>query len=1468
MPPISRRQKKFEQNLRMVQGRNLIAGFLVLLAVVGAFILIRYILPDSKPKLFVSINRVDHSRTREIPYSVDSSEVVKQAFEDHLFCMPIEKVHEVDEQDSRLEIPSGIDSNDILVVYLNGHLTDAKSRPSILANSKLNAQAVETGGTAGGGVADDEIYWVGPESDPVEKKLSKLLESMNNSNAKIKILLLDAGRYSWSPTFPGRESNKFQSRLAEKLKSDAWELTDDFWIITSHSDGEISNVSTPLKRSLFAAAIAESLKSLANDRQNTLQVPKFFQEIKKRTSSYSRNFLNKSLQSPVLMKSKVGVFNVVPNDPEPMVLTWKKLSKPSTDVEKPKSEKYQWRVFAKNADEFTKATFDPENFSALPNESLYRLEMFLEHGEGVDPLSVTETQWLQTYRRDLDAYQEEPQGAITDFNLDTFQQKQQRIRAFRRALFEFSILIRFRNQMRYWDDDAFSRAPLLSGTVMEPFSLSNPQLTEARQISLIENWPAQFKDLVNKNKELLEKVKLKRQTMADTPLLPMQAELLGVLSERYAPLIEEIEANQSRAGPVSDDNESKKTEQSPSTFTLNLTPETATERYDPVPNDSLPGIESVVNLGKREVGNLLSKVKAPETDTSNRFRLAATGSEFSISKQGVVPNISWNDIPRRIAIKSRSSENVFKVPLYQRREFLFDLNTSVVESLDLEIGQPKDSRKLDGLRFGFDEAFDKKKPITDLDGSREFKVYFQYPNPDSEISDEQYSFEIKAIGRKEKTEFTLPFSIKLTKDAVFTLAIKRVIANLHDDRSFAPLYRWGRAPTEAEWKNTPLTLLTLANVKSKFEFSLSTTSEESHEFRVKLFQIKEFPNDIKENLLTSDRDDVGQIKLFVDWLDQQSTSEGTPPLERNDFFELLGVASNVQLAKEGNATIRFLPPPKDPDADDEKPPSELAAIEHGVIVAFYSGAEKDPDANKHETPIWYQLLFFRPQEPANTTALKQTRLKLKPDIIDRFGKTDIKLLPKLLVATVDQEPAVEQAVKLTIVSKAALDENKNEVRTLKLQDVIAGDGSAPSPGNSPAFLMLDLFGLPNYMTYETDGINVSSTGFRSQLTGIRIRSHPANWDCYPNSWSFASNKELGGFEWLAKRPNVRQDIYVKIGPGDGGDARSGQLELFLPFRIGGGSVLVKTPNDFMVNWKKRDQTFRYPNERKHFASISESGLTAWSQVTSHSIPISDIKGEVLQIFRDGDEKPLGEWRFVTESPNTKPKLTSTKNKLVNRPAEILATKITLDTTNIRPPIDPASIKLSLDEVELDQKKLKRFLADNRKEPGLYEFSLKKLRTVFGLKAKDPFDVNTVIEAEVTDFFEETPLPARLQLTITEPMKKKPKPKPTTLEVSFSEIGDMPVNLRSFSSVQLNDKRIPLNRATEFNGSTIKIEPVIETPSLKITGLLPGIYSIQVSGLIKRENAAQYTPALATQSRITVPEAGEKAEGAKVTLTFK
>ena len=51
-------------------------------------------------------------------------------------------------------------------------------------------------------------------------------------------------------------------------------------------------------------------------------------------------------------------------------------------------------------------------------------------------------------------------------------------------------------------------------------------------------------------------------------------------------------------------------------------------------------------------------------------------------------------------------------------------------------------------------------------------------------------------------------------------------------------------------------------------------------------------------------------------------------------------------------------------------------------------------------------------------------------------------------------------------------------------------------------------------------------------------------------------------------------------------------------------------------------------------------------------------------------------------------------------------------------------------------------------------------------------------------------------------------------------------------------------------------------------VLPGVYSIRVNGLIKRENAAQYMPAVATRSRITVSESGEKAEPAKVTLMFK
>ena len=286
MPPTSRRKKKYDEQLRGFQNRNIFAGLLLLIFVGLAIYLAIRLMPGAKPTVFVSTNYIDHSGSREIPFAQQSCQLVHDAFGQQVQSELLD-VHQVDQQNSALELPKErLGKNGVLVVYLNGHLVN-QSDPD---NDQVS------------------VGFLGPEATLTENDLGDMLQQIDKSPAKLKLVFLDAGRYSWSPVYPARPLNTFSSSLAKAMKDRRWDsLNDNFWVITSHSDHEISRVSTPLQSSLFAKAIAESVAQMADSDDSKLRVIELFENIRKRTTSWSRNFKNQSLQTPVLIRPGIGV---------------------------------------------------------------------------------------------------------------------------------------------------------------------------------------------------------------------------------------------------------------------------------------------------------------------------------------------------------------------------------------------------------------------------------------------------------------------------------------------------------------------------------------------------------------------------------------------------------------------------------------------------------------------------------------------------------------------------------------------------------------------------------------------------------------------------------------------------------------------------------------------------------------------------------------------------------------------------------------------------------------------------------------------------------------------------------------------------------------------------------------------------------------------------------------------------------
>ena len=1451
MPPANRRQKLHEQRLQSVRTRNTVAAVLLLVTLVAAFLLARWMIPESRTRIHLSVNWINHSGIRKIPFAEASCQRVQSAFSETLRQSATSvgpEIQRIDGKESQLKIVTNdIQPDDVLVVYLNGHLVDSRSRPSVLATG--TEPEVDSG---------DEIYWLGPEAGNVEKKLSKLLQEIDAAPAKRKIVMLDGGRYSWSPVWTGREVNQWPSGLAAKLESNAWGLSDDFWVITSHDDGEISNVSTPLQTSLFGLSIEEALRALASDRPDKLSVPELYKRIKNHTATYAQNFKDQSLQNPVMLRSKVGrVDDQASGISQPVLMPWNhSFVGKQIDEENPqdKGQPFRWQDFVNGeTDEFGRWLLDDQNIAALPVQTIERLEQFLEFGDLVSTWRGTEIQQFQQYQ-DRVAQTQRTDQPFTFIDPQQLGDKQQTVQQFRESMLHLALLMRYRAQFRHLNDESFQMVASKPLNGLRPVAVTDLMLTENASVPMLGNWKPRIDQVLLDHRQLLGRVENQLRDDGGRPLTPMQAEILGVLSQRYLPL---LRMAIDKIQPPGDDDE--KVDLSTRQPTMTLEPKASVDRFNPVgaPTQIQPsaGMIALASAGRGESMNLF--VIDDVSDTATRFRTVAAGEEFQTLEMGVVPNIQWQAIQPSIAITAASPQPFMVGPVYLKRVPL-TVSTAAIGGVDLAV-RAIDTDPLPGLRFGLNRKFSDVRSLTELKGADQpfrktesFDLYLQYPVLDPSAIGKSVSFELTATERvgnadRRAVSTQFPFSIEVTADAEFVVVATRKIGNRNRDANSAKLLRWDAGFSNRDFD--PLTMATLANVRSPFEFSLRNNSQSPRKFSARLYRVNSFPQSIRTDRLSADRADYEQLGSWLDYVQQKTNLKGKPVFEQPEF-SLLGAAT-VNSSAGTDTPIKFQPFL----SDAAEPPTEIGEvegqrIEHGALLLLYTDAADETEF-ENRRPDWFQWIRFAPLEPANATRPKDARLKIKSDLTDVFSPTEMTNLQNQLAPGVDPE----QIAKLTIVSPQTRQRREHATKTLQLKELLQGDPEF-SFANTPGFLILDVLGVPAYMTYQTNGTSLTATGLRSQLTGIRLADFPDHWTVYPASWSFASRAQAEQ-KWLAGRASEVQNIYVRIDPAvDTGTGTGGATaEIFLPFR--NDDVLLSQPDDFWIRWKGGLQNTRYwPNLRQHQIAVGPAGLESWTRVAAHEISLSDIGGQQLEIGRaDQPDAALGRWRFITRSPGTRPSLTASQTSLYNTLSDFGAAKITLDLSAIDPPISLDQVTLQLDELEIEPAAVSRFLNQHRSsgdEDQRFKFSLLQLRSLAG---NPPARKRTRIVAGVTNFFGEK-TSRTVELAISAKPKPKAPPKPVSVVVNLAGTGESSLNLHSISGIRINGTPMPLGAVVPVAGGSVRVVGASDSTTLKVTGLLPGKYSINAEALIKREGAAQATPASGRISGIQIDKNGQ------------
>lgn len=1444
MPPQSRRQKKYEAELRHVQLRNRFAAGIALLAIAATAWFVWYVFLRSKPTIFVSINRVSYNGARKFPVPEGQEQFgcdqLASAFSQTILVNDKKgvAVHEIDSQDSDVEIPPDVGSKDTLLVYFQGHLVDGASRPSqTVSGAEANSSSVDS----------DDVFWICPEAGNVERSIDDMLRLVNESKAMLKVVIFDAGQYSWSPVFPGRPANEFQSALDRKLKQNELNLDSNLWVIVSHSDREISNCSTPLKSSLFSFAVAESIRSINESQSDDFNVPRWFENIRRRTVSFSQDFSGRSIQHPVLMRAGKGVLSSEELDAENLVVDGEsrlvftpQLGKESEPETKEPNLEFDWLDFSVGSDRATETLLARPNVSAIPFENIRALEDYLERGA---------TDFVDSWNNEGDAtgdlrrsYLDQASAYIKPdfesyFDPEKLQAKRDEIAGLRRNIFEYSVWNRFRNQMRFFDNQTNKQVDnkQIPNSLKSALSISDDTLLKSSSTALddrqrrIDSWS--MLPMKSDNKELLDKVINKRKD--DAPLSPLQAEMLGKLSQRYLPLLQAtLTAEGDAEAPATSEPSADKMQ---SSFQLDLTAKDIA-RYD------RDDFKTLVDRGKQESLGL-TEVVANESDTAFRFYLAAVGSDLVDAQPAKVPNIEWAPLTPEIKITSGAPGDQFKVPTFSTRRVVLGLETLGIESVDLKIVQ-KDSgedRKLESFKFGLDDRFSKtlsRRNLREGEKANErvdsIELYFRYETPEEWAVGKEFQFELEAQSWSPRTDAVAttkkyPFSIRIAKDVEPVLSIERQLGNLQNDRSQVKLFQWGRSIDASQWQ--PLQIRTLPNLKSKFKFQLRNNSESDQAFEVKLYRLRKLPPNA--GALKGDRVDSSAADSYLDWLVKRVETVGAPTFNDNEFFELIATSEVDVPANRALHSIEFTTPiapepppgetPSDPPAKNPAVPS-VVEMEHPLLLVLYT---KDSLRSERELrkPDWFQMIVAQPQEPWDPT------LEIYSNLKEVFGD-QLKQIPEALV---DDLKTRDEAAKMTTVNRASYLQNRHWTHSLKFESLLGGSDQFVRNGEDEALLLVDLLGVPNSLSFTSRGSAMVASNL--ELTGVKVKNLPPGWMCYPESWSFVAKRiDDPQFKWLAGDADQSQSIFIRPKPGD--DLGMGfDVEMLLP--SGGADILSSEVNDFQSVWRRGPIPHRFVNLRTHRLVIGPDGVTAWTEVTTHTRRIDNCSNLELEIGKEGNTTaPLGRWKFVTESLEMDPRIENVPPKVELSEGAFANTKIELDFSRIQPPVKYDDITLYWDGGKIDKKQSVRLLEKSLQESGLFEVTLADLVSAYGGKIAEIKDgAELSIKIEASDFFEYV-TEDRVTFNVAKPKQKPPEAKPlsSSLSISLLDAAGQPANIGQFGTrenpnraVVINGVELPLFRTRAVGKMNVKVTPSGST--LTINGLQPGKFQIEVYGII-------------------------------------
>ena len=1326
MSRVSRRQRAHEEQAGKRKLRNLFALVFLLLAMGLAAYFIWANLSRGQTTIHVVIQRIQtgnyydkeksgfRTRRHAIPFQDSTAEQLSAAFKtfENTEVADLEPIQGLKEEVG-LSDDSEVKAASISLLYVSGHLKLSEDR--------------------------NDVEWIYPDQKDdglatlsVKKSLSKIA----SSNGKLKIVLLDGGQYSWSPNHPNRAQQPFQDQLSDVIKG----LDEDsnLWVILSHSPNEVSLSCTPEKMSIFGLALREVLKSF----DSSVSVPEFFRDIYQRCATYSRNFDNESLQTPMLFKAGIGLVEALAENEERQ-LNFARSPQSSLNLpdEKKKRKDYFRDVFAEGGLRGFSNWLGAynEDMHELPVFSAFKLENLIEPGQNLSELDTN----------------------IGAFNFNQLKDpivkdKYELVSKFRQNCLDLKLQLAIVNQMLLWDVDQRENAESIFLRIKRNYAWSlsvdykdeNLKKSPVEPSDSLNTWNRDHEKMVEKlheswlfsNRDFEKQLANSKSDEDGTLLLtPRQAEQLGVIAHRLIPYCKT---------PLSESTEDPSAE----------VRVTRGEKFQ-LQNDGYR-----LNLDLPEESNL------PEYEPSSNNLWKEAYDTFNGFANSVDKSDVSSDSSKRVRLAVYSSEDVVEEMLAEigvstgkpEIEFSFENKLRIREGHNLLFGKIANSRgrykisaqidtengsDLAGVEYFLfnnetDELFLENDGEASAEVAGEF-VFYVFVRPAIEKRPDQLRFKFKAEAVRNPSIDSLGKEVefKYSNEPLISVYTTRDIGTDRNESRRMGLLPW-RTNSISNFDipaGRILKLNALANLKSRFKFSFSNNSAVPMEgLQASLYLLSSDFNLAPDSISRIDdltgklgRDTWNVVDFF---LDNEANAR--------QLATIRGITIPAQRTRELQFSIPKLEDDKGKNGAGTEGAGKPVIEEYIHLDAPLLLTISDPRTG--DAPLWFQFVELAPIPPffQNDWKLDDKRKKFQIDELikrrnefDEFEHFKSKMLPeKILDEYLD---ASNSSAILHTISDSS---RGVSLPPLLIEDAMNGENfqiPASLPGRTIA--MADVMGIPNLITMEIDENQTTSRHSRIRMeafAGIQVDSE--FWE--PDQVGFIYNDEL--FDVNKTNVEKEQLVYLRKRSEDE-DLGFGQIKIRLALPFGKKNSPVISRNDYSFSWNQggslTPNSLSNPCLRKYFLRTEDFSFISTFARHEFSKRVGegsiDIPLKIFQGTKDNLGELIGNYSITSTNPNSDKDI-----KIVPREIVSIITQVTIDLSAVKPYCTKVSIGID-DKKGLPVEEFPRLF--KKLSNGRYKFKFADLADELGVKpARDVEDktnegggvVRRTLFIEAEDFF--------------------------------------------------------------------------------------------------------------------------------------